>query len=190
MYTAAGSPMDNLFNMFSGFNAGHEKALKQGIYNALAIFFLSLISVAGYGLYIVLRPFVKPLIWALLCGSVLFPFKCSLATTVQSWFERVKISDATLIVNLSLLPVHIFDNISERIGSLFRKYIRHIAGTLALILLALGAYRYTPNVITCLGCQVCRIFTVVSDFFIITCNIYMVCFRSTLVMFFFLCGLV
>lgn len=170
----ARSPMDNLFNMLSGLSAGHEKALKQGIYNAVALFFLCLVSAAGYGLYIILSPFVKPLIWALLCGSVLFPFKYSLATTVQSWFAQVETSDTPLILNLSLLPVHIFDNVSERLGSLLWTHVRYIAGALSLLLLAVGVYHCTPSVITCLDCVLLRILVLFLEFFIMTCNTFSV----------------
>ncbi|KMQ90197.1 transmembrane protein c9orf5 [Lasius niger] len=168
------SPMDNLFNMLSGFSAGHEKALKQGIYNAVALFFLCLVSAAGYGLYIILSPFVKPLIWALLCGSVLFPFKYSLATTVQSWFTKMEASRSPLIVNVSLLPVHIFDNISENLGSFLWTRIKYIVGAISLALATLGVYHYTPNVMTCLAWRMFQVFTTVSGFFILTCNVFTV----------------
>ncbi|XP_072754587.1 transmembrane protein 245 isoform X2 [Anoplolepis gracilipes] len=168
------SPMDNLFNMLSGFSAGHEKALKQGIYNAVALFFLCLVSAAGYGLYIILSPFVKPLIWALLCGSVLFPFKYSLATTVQSWFAQVEASRSPLIVNVSLLPVHIFDNISENLGSFLWTRIKYIVGAVSVALATVGVYHYTPNIMTCLAWRIFQVFTTVSGFFILTCNIFTV----------------
>ncbi|XP_011706785.1 PREDICTED: transmembrane protein 245 isoform X2 [Wasmannia auropunctata] len=168
------SPMDNLFNMLSGFSAGQEKALKQGIYNAVALFFLCLVSAAGYGLYIILSPFIKPLIWALLCGAVLFPFKCSLVTAVQSWFAKVEASRTLLIVNASLLPVHIFDNVSERVGSFLWTRIKYIVWVVSLTLLAVGVYHYTPNMITCLAWRMFQIFTIVSGFFILTCNVFTV----------------
>ncbi|XP_077264780.1 transmembrane protein 245 isoform X1 [Temnothorax americanus] len=168
------SPMDNLFNMLSGFSAGQEKALKQGIYNAVALFFLCLVSAAGYGLYIILSPFVKPLIWALLCGSVLFPFKCSLSTTVHSWFAKVEASQTPLVVNVGLLPVHIFDNVSEKVGSFLWTRIKYIVWAASLASLAAGVYHYTPNVITCLAWRTFQVFTVVSGFFILTCNVFTV----------------
>ncbi|KYN00909.1 Transmembrane protein C9orf5 [Cyphomyrmex costatus] len=168
------SPMDNLFNMLSGFNVGQEKALKQGIYNAVALFFLCLVSVAGYGLYIILKPFVKPLIWALLCGSVLFPFKCLLVTVVQSWFIKVEASRTLLIVNVSLLPIHMFDNVSERVGSFLWMHIKYIIWTALLALLAIGLYHFTPNVIMLFAWRMFQIFSIISGFFILTCNIFMV----------------
>lgn len=168
------SPMDNLFNMLSGFSAGQEKALKQGIYNAVALFFLCLVSVAGYGLYIILKPFVKPLIWALLCGSVLFPFKCLLVTAVQSWFTKVEASRTLLIVNVSLLPVHIFDDVSDKVGSFLWMRIKYIIWTVLLVLLVVGLYHFTPNVIMCLAWRMFQTFSIISGFFILACNIFTV----------------
>lgn len=170
------SPMDNLLNMLSGFSAGQETALKQGLYNAVALFFLCLVSAAVYGLYIILSPFVKPLIWALLCGSVLFPFKCSLVTAVQSWFAKVEASRTPLIVDVGLLPVHIFDNVAERVGSFLRAHIRSIVSAALLALLVAAAYHYTPNVMMYLAWRMFQFFTVVSGFFIMMCNVYMVGF--------------
>lgn len=170
------SPMDNLLNMLSGFSVGQEKALKQGIYNAVALFFLCLVSAAGYGLYIILSPFIKPLIWALLCGAVLFPFKCSLATAVQSWFAKVEVSQTPLVVNVALLPVHMFDNVSEKVGTFLWIRIICIIWAASLGLLAIGVYHYTPNMITYLVWRIFQVFTVISGFFILTCNIFTVIF--------------
>ncbi|XP_076657376.1 transmembrane protein 245 isoform X2 [Halictus rubicundus] len=165
-------PIDNLFNMLSGFSADHENALKQGIYNAVALFLVCLISVAGYGLYIILSPFVKPLIWALLCGSVLFPFKYSLTTTVQSWFEKTERSNTPMIINLTLLPLQIVDKISDNLGSFLRGHIKFISAMFLLGTLSLGLYHYTPNILSCLLWRICISFNSIVGFFITTCNIY------------------
>lgn len=170
------SPMDNLFNMLSGFSADHKKALKQGIYNAVALFFLCLVSAAGFGLYIILRPFVKPLIWALLCGSVLFPFKYSLTTIVQSWFEKTEVSHTPLIINLMVLPVQIVDKVSDSIGSFLWKHIKYIASVFLLTASALTIYHYTPTILSCLIWRICLIFNAVFGFFITTCNTFAITF--------------
>ncbi|KAF3427624.1 hypothetical protein E2986_08370 [Frieseomelitta varia] len=170
------SPMDNLFNMLSGFSADHKKALKQGIYNAVALFFLCLVSAAGFGLYIILRPFVKPLIWALLCGSVLFPFKYSLTTIVQSWFEKTEASHTPLIINLMVLPAQIVDKISDSIGSFLWEHIKYIASVFLLTASALTIYHYTPTILSCLIWRICLIFNAVFGFFITTCNTFVITF--------------
>lgn len=172
---SARSPMYNLINnMLSGMSASHEKGLKQGIYNSVALFLLILVLAAGYGLYIILSPFLKPLIWGLLCGSVLFPFKYSLATTVQSWFTKVENSHVPLIVHLSLLPVHMLDNFSERLGSFLWTNITYIVIGLASMLGILGIYLHISIIATYVDCWIFRMFAAISEFFIMTCNIYTV----------------
>ncbi|KAK2580315.1 hypothetical protein KPH14_012552 [Odynerus spinipes] len=168
------SPMDNLFNMLSGFNASHEKALKQGIYNAVALFLLCLVSAAGYGLYIVLSPFLKPLIWALLCGAVLFPFKYSLTTAVQSWFDRNESESKPLVLNIATLPLRIIDNTAEALGTALWKYIKYIVATISIGCIAMAAYSYTPNILSCLAWKIFNIYSVILRFFISNCDIYMI----------------
>ena len=166
--------MDNLLNKLSGFSAGHEKALKQGIYNAVALLLLSLICVAGYGLYIILSPFVKPLIWALLCGSVLFPFKCSLATMVHSWFSMSEASHKPLIVNLTMIPIYIMDEVSENLGSFLQKHFKYIFGAISLAMIVSLIYYYMPSTLICLVWRIVMLGNTILGFFISTCNTWMV----------------
>jgi hypothetical protein len=168
------TPMDNILNMLSGLSAGHEKALKQGIYNAVALFLLCLVSAAGYGLYMVLYPFVKPLVWALLCGSVLFPFKSSLTTIVQSWFAATEESHKPFLFSLSVVPVHIFDKVSEFVGSFLQKHLRYILSIVTLIIGLSMVYKYTPNILCCLIWRLFMIVSITLSFFISICNIYLV----------------
>ncbi|XP_043485933.1 transmembrane protein 245 isoform X2 [Polistes fuscatus] len=170
------SPMDNLFNMLSGFNASHEKALKQGIYNAVALFLLSLVLAAGYGLYIVLSPFLKPLIWALLCGAVLFPFKYSLTTRGKSWFNKTESTNKPLFLNFIILPLHIIDNTAETLGTALWDYIKYIVGIISMACITMAIYSYTPNILSCLIWQIFNAFSIIFGFFISTCNIYMITF--------------
>lgn len=168
------TPMDNLVNMLSGLSVGHEKALKQGIYNAVALFLLCLLCAAGFGLYLVLHPFLKPLIWALLCGAALFPFKFSLATIVQSWFASTEESHKPFLFSLSVVPVSIFDRISELVGSAIHKHLRYIISALLALIGLLTIYRYTPNVLCCLTWNVFSISSTLLSFIISVCNIYTV----------------
>ncbi|XP_015514902.1 transmembrane protein 245 isoform X1 [Neodiprion pinetum] len=165
------TPMDNLLNMLGGFSPGHEKALKQGFYNAVALFLLFAASAAFYGLYFILSPFVKPLIWALLCGSVLFPFKLRLTTAVQSWFVAMESSNKPLIVNVAVIPLRFFDDVSEIIGSLLRKYFTYIGPVLVGIPTLLLIYNYTPSFLTCIIWREFQIANTIINFFVSTCGL-------------------
>lgn len=168
------TPMDNLFNMLGGFSVGHEKALKQGLYNAVALFLLFAGSAAFYGLYFILSPFVKPLLWALLCGSVLFPFKLKLTTAVKSWFTAIENSNKPLVVNIAMIPLNFFDDISETVGSLLRKNFKYIGPVIIAVPTLLFIYNYTPSILTCILWREFQIANTIVNFFISTCGIFTV----------------
>ncbi|XP_066584766.1 transmembrane protein 245 isoform X2 [Prorops nasuta] len=168
------SRMNNIFNVLTGLNPSHEKALKHGVYNAVALFLLCIISAAGYGLYIVLNPFVKPLIWALLCGAVLFPFKYFLTTVIQSWFAQIETSSLPFIINFVVLPIQIVNESSEILGTFLRTYIKTIIVSISLILVSMILYNYTPNILTCLMWRLFLFCNGIVDLFISACNIYMI----------------
>lgn len=142
------SPLENIFNIIGGLPQGHDKPIKHAIYNAVALLLLFACCAAGWALYIILQPFIKPLVWALLVGSVLHPLKHSLRVRFQTWFEDVEKSGTPIVLGLCILPINIVNNISEFIGSNLLKYIKPVAAVgIALPALAV-LYYYTPSIIT------------------------------------------
>ncbi|XP_014232142.1 transmembrane protein 245 isoform X1 [Trichogramma pretiosum] len=166
------TPMDNLMNILSSLSAGHEKALKQGIYNAVAIFLLGIVSLAGYGLFLVLTPFLKPLIWALLCGSVLFPFKYYLTNMSQQWFTTAEASNHPLFFSVAAIPLNAFDQLSDTIGSFSQTYLKYILSAGLAMAGTLMAYNYTPPLLCWLCWKTFEICHTILSFFISACNIY------------------
>ncbi len=77
---------------FEKFNSGasersNEKLYKQAIYNVLASSLMVIFSVATWGVLMILQPFLKPLLWSLLCGSVLHPLKNRVAKRLNECIE-------------------------------------------------------------------------------------------------------
>ncbi|XP_008554511.1 transmembrane protein 245 [Microplitis demolitor] len=168
------APIDNLLNVLSGFSIGHEKALKQSIYNTVALFLLCLVCTASYGLYIILQPFVKPLIWALLCGSVLFPFKLYITNAVKSWFAEADHFYEPLLVNLAMIPIRLMDKISECVGSFLCSRIKYVKIIIIASSLLVTIYWYTPNILTCLTWRLIQFTNSFLFLSVTNCNIYMV----------------
>lgn len=100
---------------------GHEEQLKQAIYTSgTMVLFVVIMLVAAYA-YFVLQLFIKPLLWAVLCGSFLFPFKYALQSTITAWLTQTWNSEIPLVVNVSILPLVIFSNLSDWLGSNIEK---------------------------------------------------------------------
>lgn len=83
----------------------HEKALKQAFYNTAAIIFALLSSVVAISAYYVLEVFLRPLIWAALCGTFLFPFKKTATRVVRAWLKHLEEENTPFLVGVTMLPL-------------------------------------------------------------------------------------
>ncbi|XP_074652084.1 transmembrane protein 245-like isoform X2 [Tubulanus polymorphus] len=108
------SPFSNVFQILP---EGHDKALKQAFYNTAALLFVIIVGGAVVAVYFVLHPFIQPLLWAVLCGTFLHPFKNTLTGVVKTWLQGLKGRRTPLVVGTALIPVQIVDRVTERIGS-------------------------------------------------------------------------
>ena len=144
------SPFENVFSFLGSLPQGHEKAVKHALYNALALFLIIVSSAAGWGLFIILGPFIKPLVWALLCGFVLHPFKHSLATVLQTWLQTLESSSTLLCFGILMVPVNIIDDISEKIGGQLAKHMKTLTVIAVTAVMLHLFYSYTPRVCICL----------------------------------------
>lgn len=86
-------------------DAQHNKALKGAFYNAAALVFVVISGVILVSAYFVLETFLRPLIWASLCGAFIFPFKKRATRLVLKWLNALKKDQMPLIVGISLLPI-------------------------------------------------------------------------------------
>lgn len=152
MHTTVGSdilrsPFENVLNFVP---QGHEKALKHAFYNSLALLLLVVGGAAGWAVYYVLEPFIKPLLWAVLCGSVLHPFKHKIATGTRKWLQKLDRSSTPLLVGIFMMPFYLIDDMSEKVGGLIKKYLNVIL-TICVILPFLHVlYYYTPRFVVCI----------------------------------------
>lgn len=144
------SPLESIFGIISGLPQGHDKPVKHAVYNAVALFLLALCCAAGWALYMILEPFIKPLIWALLVGSALHPLKRSLKAHFQTWFSTLEETGTPVVLGVFLLPINIINYASEFIGSNLLKRIKIIVGVCIAIPSTHVVYYYTPSFITSL----------------------------------------
>ncbi|XP_046397197.1 transmembrane protein 245 isoform X2 [Ischnura elegans] len=136
------SPFDSMLNFIP---QGHEKALKHALYNAIAMFLMAVCVSGIIALFYILEPFMKPLLWAVLCGSVLYPFKLSLANIIAMWLQEMNDRSRLLIFGLALAPIHVVDSLSEwaLFAALFRWKL--LLGLLSSFIFGMMLFTYTPT---------------------------------------------
>ena len=95
----------------------HEKAIKQAFYNTAANIFLFLACATALAVYFILEAFLKPLLWAVLCGAFLYPFKRSLTGLLRNWLKSLQDSQTPFLVGLLITPVKCVDDLVEGLCS-------------------------------------------------------------------------
>ena len=103
--------------MFNYLPQGHDKNLKQAFYNTAATVFVVLVFCAALAVYYILEAFLRPLLWAVLCGTVLHPFKTKLTTVVQRWLRNLRKGGTPLIVGTVFMPFQVIDTLSEKLST-------------------------------------------------------------------------
>lgn len=98
--------------------SGNELSLQRAFYNAAAFVFVSVGLGAAIAVYFVLEAFIKPLLWATLCGAFLYPFKKTLSTLVRAWLRSLSDSNTPLAFGVVLLPFQVLNEVSAIVGFL------------------------------------------------------------------------
>ncbi|CAL8141171.1 unnamed protein product [Orchesella dallaii] len=115
-------------NIMSMLPSGHDKAFKYALYNVVALLLAAVCITALWAAYCILEPFCKPLMWALLVGSVIHPVKDRLVRFAREWLCIVKESPTPLSLQLAFIPFRTVDSVSESIGSKVFYWWKWIAG--------------------------------------------------------------
>ncbi|CAG7832253.1 unnamed protein product [Allacma fusca] len=124
---------------------GHDKALKYAFYNVIAMIVSVAVILAFWGVYCILEPFIKALMWAILCGSVLHPFKEQLCSVARTWLKGAKTSSAPFTIKIMTSPLVVADSLSEKIGNYIWKSWKPILGAITAFFVTYIVY-YNPPV--------------------------------------------
>lgn len=133
-------------------NVTQQTQLKAAIYN----FVIVAVVASCVAVCLVLGPFLKPLLWALLVGAVLFPFKYRLASSLKCWFQRLEDENTNLLVGIALAPLEAIESFGEYLWTSFMNHMQLlIGGTVGLLALRLFV-AYAPKGIFCLAWRYIR----------------------------------
>ncbi|CAI5446003.1 unnamed protein product [Caenorhabditis angaria] len=136
---------------FGGGNDDQKTALQFAFYNVL-LFVLLGISLCGiFALYNMMYMFLSPLLWAVLVGTVLFPFKKRVTDAVQHWLRGLIKSKTTLVKAVFTLPFCGFSYISETIYETVASSTGAIIGASYVLLKILSYERTFMYIISWLG---------------------------------------
>jgi len=95
------------------------KALQQASYTAISTLFLIICLAVAICIYFILEPFLRPLLWALLCGTLLHPLKYSLTERFKLRIKSLDSSGIPLMVGITIAPVIYLNEFSGFIETQF-----------------------------------------------------------------------
>lgn len=126
-------------------NVSQQSQLKAAIYNLV----VAAVVASFVAACLVLGPFLKPLIWALLVGAVLFPFKYTLSSALKSWFDRLEADQTHLLVGIVLAPLEALESFGEYLWTSITNHVHLLLGGSAGLIFLRLFIAYAPKGIFC-----------------------------------------
>ena len=130
-----------------------EEAWMQACYNAAALLFLFITGCIVVSVYWVMEPFLHPLLWALLVGMVLHPFKYMSTSGITYWLKNVQKSGAPLSVAVVFTPLVFFNFLSHKLEHIVVKSWKAITGIALgiVVLLVMYVFNLPIHIVKAMG---------------------------------------
>ena len=104
------------------------KALQQAAYSTISTFFLILCLAVAVCIYFILEPFLRPLLWALLCGTLLHPLKHTITERFKLKLDLLTRYDIPLLIGIFISPVVYLNELSGFLECQFLVHWRTVTG--------------------------------------------------------------
>ena len=101
---------DTLFDYTIGRLLGEEALNKtevtKAFYQSAANVFVVIVGIVAFAMYQVFSAFLRPLLWAVLCGVFLFPIKHRSTHVLNARLRLMQINNTPLWLGIIVLPLH------------------------------------------------------------------------------------
>lgn len=104
-----------------------------------------IILAAFVGVFLVLGPFLKPLLWSFLFGAVLFPAKKRLSTAINNWINLIETHDSPVALGIVLFPFHGLVKLGEIITLWIVEHIKFLSIGLGSVIFVQLVLIYVPT---------------------------------------------
>lgn len=118
------------------------KALQQAVYTTISTFFLILCLAVAVCIYFILEPFLRPLLWALLCGTLLHPLKHTITERFKLRLDVLTRNDVPLLIGIFISPVIYLNELSAFLESQFLIHWKTVTGLSVLCTLLYSTLPY------------------------------------------------
>lgn len=116
-------------------------SLRNALYN---IGILALCFVL-FGVILILKPFLRPLLLALLAAAALFPMKKKLAQCINQWIDNVEKEETPIVLGIALIPFSGLEKLGEFITRFTMTHIKVILAGLSSLVALRFLIHYVPK---------------------------------------------
>src|SRR5215475_4972378 len=96
-----------------------QQIFRRAFIHSASILFVIVCVACALLVYRILQPFLQSILWSILTGAILFPFKNNFTLISRHYLHQLDRNSYLLIYGLGIiLPLKIFDQILESIGPL------------------------------------------------------------------------
>ena len=107
-----------------GADSPMENAWLQALYNNIVMLFFGVVIFVLIAVYFVLEPFLHPLLWAVLVGMLLHPFKHLATGHIEQWLETLEDASVPLAAGIFISPFAFFNYFASKFDYYITEYFK------------------------------------------------------------------